>query len=328
MSNRLSHSQINRYLTCQESYRLHYKEHYRPLEVSSALIFGSALGKAFEYILNPESNQVPNLATPTEVFDYHFLYQNINDVLTNVKEYEHVAYSKYDMDKDLGDTPYESLRVKGHLMIHTFINDFLPLVEKVWSTEEKVELANEEGDSSIGYADAVLSIKGYDKPIIIDFKSAARAYEEDSAKHSVQLSQYLHVLSSKYENTRYVGYVVFLKNISKNRTKVCSKCSFDGSGSKFKTCNNEIDGKRCNSEWDEVLKPKAEMQIIIDQIPETFEYFVVDNIAAVNDSIKTGIYVKNINSCRDNGFGRSCEFIDLCWNGKTEGLTKVQEKNK
>lgn len=327
MPNRLSHSSINRFLQCQESYRLHYKEGYRPVEVGSALIFGSAIGKAFEFALN-KTTELPNIATPKEMFDYHWQYQEINGVLTNLKEYPHIAYSRYDLDKDLADTPYESLRAKAHLMLETFEKEFLPLVTKVWSTEEKIELTNDEGDSSIGFADAVVNIIGYDKPVIIDFKTASRPYEQDSAATSVQLSQYLHVLSEKYDNTRTVGYVVFLKNISKNKVKVCSKCKHDGSGTKFKTCNQEINGDRCGGAWSEVSRPKAEMQIIIDEIPQTFEHFVIDNIENVNKAIKSDIYVKNINSCFDNGFGRSCEFVGLCHKGSIEGLTKVQKREE
>ena len=193
MSNKLSYSAINKHQFCQQAYFHHYKNKYRPIEISSALPFGSALGKTFEYILNPSSKTEAlkdKEVTPYEVFDYHWRYQEINKVLTNIEEYEHIAYSKYDLDKDLADTPYQSLKAKGHLIITTFINEFLPLVEHVYSTEEKTELANDLGDVNVGYADAVVKLKDYYKPVIIDFKTAARPYEEDSVKTSIQLSSH------------------------------------------------------------------------------------------------------------------------------------------
>ena len=331
MGNRLSNSSISRWLTCNESWRLHYREGYRPTELSSALIFGSAIGKAFEYILTkrndiptPEGQEAKEL-TPKEYFDYHWLYQDVNGVLTNLKEYKNVTYSKYDLDQDLATTPYESLRVKAHLMIDTFISDLLPQIEHVYSTEEKVELTNEEGDSSIGFADAVVKLKEYYKPVILDFKTAARFYETDSVVTSVQLAQYLHTLGPKYE-TRLAGYAVFLKNISKNKVKICSKCGFDGSGARHKTCAAEIQEKRCGGEWTETLRPKAELQLLVDAIPESFENFVIDNVALVNDAIKTGIFVKNVSKCLDNGYGRSCEFLNICHNNSEEGLIKVEPR--
>jgi hypothetical protein len=333
MANRLSHSSINKFLQCGEAWRLHYRERIRPTEIGSALIFGSAIGKAFEAALDPTKNAVENAATPKEIFDYHFTYADVNGVLTNLKESDDVAYSKYDLDPELGDTPWDSLRAKGHLILDAFESKFLPLVEKIWSTEEKIELANEEGDSSIGFADAVLSIRGYDRPIIMDFKTAARRYEPDAVLTSVQLSQYLHILGPKYD-TRTAGYAVFLKNIIKNRVKTCTLCGFDGSGSRHQKCPNmtlhlvdEVE-KRCNGEWAEKIKPEAEMQIIIDEIPENFENFVIDNIATVNDAIKANIFVKNVNSCKDNGWGRPCEFYNRCHKGTMEGLVKLEEKKE
>jgi hypothetical protein len=332
MKNKLSHSQINKFLFCGEAYRLHYKEGYRTNEVNAYFLFGTAIGRAFEYALNPESSEVENVANAKGMFDYYWSYQDINGVLTNIKDCKEIVYSKSDIDYDLitsehqNDNPaWHSLRAKAHLMIDTFEKEFKPMVEHTFSTEEETHLENDEGDVSIGYADAVVKLKEYNKPVVLDFKTASRPYSDSSVQYSVQLSQYLHSLSSKYENTRYAGYVVFLKNIVKNRVKICSSCGFDGTGAKHKTCNNEVNGKRCNSDWKETLSPKAEMQIVIDEIPESNEHFIIDNIDNVNRALKTGIYTKNVNGCFDNGFGRPCEFQKLCWNNDQTNLTKLSK---
>lgn len=169
-----------------------------------------------------------------------------------------------------------------------------------------------------------MELEGYDKPIIVDFKTAARPYSEDSVEYSIQLSQYLHYLSDKYNNTRLASYVVFLKKIVKNKTKVCAKCGFDGSGARFKTCNNSIGNDRCNGEWVEKINPKAEMQLLVNEIPESVEHFVIDNIETVNNAIKTGLFTKNVNSCKDAGFGRPCDFFELCWKKDASKLCKKE----
>jgi hypothetical protein len=325
--NRLSNSSINKFLQCSEAWRLHYRERLRTTEVSSALVFGSALGKAFEYALNPSCTDLPNIASTKEFFDYHWRTQEVNGVLTNLQECAELVYSKYDLDPELGDTPWDSLRSKAHLMIDTFERKLKPLITKVWSTEEKIELSNEEGDSSIGFADAVVSIEGYATPIVLDFKSAARPYELDSVVSSVQLAQYLHVLGPKY-GTRLAGYAVFIKNIRKNRKKICSSCGHDGSDERYKTCNIDQEGKRCNGGWIEETFPEADMQLIIDTIPEQFENFVIDNIENVNKAIKAEIFVKNVNSCKDAGFGRPCVYYSLCHKNSTEGLVKLEESKE
>ena len=244
MTNRLSYSQIEKFKFCPKAWEFHYVERYRTLEVSSALLFGSAIGKTFEHILDP--NHIHLYENDHIEFYHNFRYQKINGV-ENVDTllYPHVLYSKADTDIELltrdekigvsNELAWHSLIKKGYLIIDSFKKNLLPLITKVHSVEEEIVLTNEEGDSSIGYADAVLDIQGYDKPIIIDFKTAARPYEQNSVANSVQLSGYLHELGEKY-NTRLCGYAVFSKNITKNRTKICKDCGFDGSGNKFKTC--------------------------------------------------------------------------------------------
>lgn len=341
---------MNKYLFCGESWRLHYEERYRPLEIGSALLFGSAIGKTFEHILTPPDTQNKLFADEYQVFDYHWMHQEINGVMTNIQEYPHVVYSKYDTDRELltrqefgiaaGNESliaWFSLRHKAHLIIDSFKKNLLPLIEHVYSVEEQIELENEEGDTSIGFADTVVKIKGYDKPIILDFKTAAWEYEQDSVQKSVQLSQYMHVLGEKYD-TRFAGYVVFLKNIEKNRVKICSKCGHDGSAGKFKTCNNEVradDGYknvsplvRCGGDWKETIKPECRMQLIIDEIPEATEELVIGNIAHVNAAINARIFPKNVNGCWNNGYNRPCEFVHLCWKNDTSKYLKLEEKNE
>lgn len=336
MANRLSHSQINKFLFCGEAWKKHYIDGLRAVELSSALPFGGAFGKACEFILNPSATELTltltGKLTANDVFDYHWKYSDINGELTNIQEYQYMAYSKYDIDNDLitlqesEDAPeWYSLRAKAHLMLDTFQKELLPLIEHVYSTEEKIELSNDEGDSSIGFADAVVKLKGYDKPVILDFKTAAREYEQDSVRTSVQLSQYLHVLSDKYD-TRLAGYAVFLKQIEKNRVKICTKCGNNGTGGRHKTCDKVVENTRCSGEWKETIKPKAKMQLIIDEIPLATEEFIIGNIENINASIKTGVYTKNVNGCFDNGWGRPCEFQKKCWTGSDEGLIKVEKK--
>jgi hypothetical protein len=346
MNNRLSHSAINKYLFCGESFRLHYREGYRSNFIGSALLFGKALDMTFEYILtgkNVVNEPDKEIADEYEYFDYHWRTQYVNDVLTNIfiNEGKAIHYGKNDPDYDLltseeikeaGDNTdkiaWFSLRHKGHLMIDTFKNEFVPKIKKIHSTQELIELENDQGDKSIGYCDAVLELEGYDKPIITDFKTSGKPYAEDSVQYSVQLSQYLHALSDKYNNTRLASYVVFMKNINKNKVKICKKCGFDGSGAKFKTCNNIISNARCGGDWIETLNPKAEMQLIVDEIPQEVEHLVIDNIGSVNTSIKLGIFNKNVNGCKDAGFGKPCDFFDFCWKKDPAKLYKIKTENE
>lgn len=318
MANRLSFSAITKFKYCPQAWKWHYVERYRPIQVSSALLFGSAIGKSFEQLILTK-----DLENAKALFLSLWTEQEINGKLEKIKEYPHIHYFKSDMDKDLGNTPWDTLLVKGNLILDSFYNNLLPLIEHVYSTEEKVELSSGE-DVSIGFADAVVKIKGYDKPIILDFKTASRPYEADSVQKSEQLSHYMHSLADKY-GTRLAGYAVFLKDIKKNKTKVCSKCGYEGTGTNFKTCNNEKRGARCNSAWIVTLHPECEMQLIVDEITEDHELSVIDEIGTINDLINENRIEKNLEVC-DNNYGRSCEFINLCHKGDPTGLIKLDKK--
>lgn len=345
MANRLSYSQIEKYKFCGQAWKLHYLDRIRPVAIPSPLAFGNAIGKTFEHNLN--NRLTVGFSEAVDFFDQHWTHFEWNGAIVNLKESKDVVYLKSDFDPELGDTPWESMRTKAHLMIAAFQDQFLPLVKTVHSTEEEVLLTSDD-DSNIGFADAVVDLEGYDTPVVLDFKTAGRKYEENSVVESVQLSQYLYTLGDKY-NTKLAGYVVFLKNIRKNRQKICGRCKFDGSGARFKTCNNLIikaetvynslpalEGghlsfkvgvpERCNGEWIEQIFPECDVQIIIDEIPITFQEKVIDNIGLVNDLINIGTIEPNYDGCDNDGFGKPCIYRDLCHGGKMDGLVKLEEK--
>jgi hypothetical protein len=228
------------------------------------------------------------------------------------------------MKKILNYANWLSLRAKGILMLKAVERDFLPNITKIHSTQEKVELTSDDGDSIVGYIDLVASWKGYDKPIILDVKTSARKYDEQtSVIMSPQLSLYLHSMTEKYDNTRYAGFLVLSKSIKKNRVKICSVCRYDGSGARHKTCSNEIEGKRCGGEWKETMNCEATTQIIIDKIPERTEEIVMENMGMISESIKNGIFHRNLNACLQPF---PCEFKDLCYKDSMKDLIVLENK--
>jgi hypothetical protein len=207
--------------------------------------------------------------------------------------------------------------------------EFVPRIEKVLSIQEKVELiardedGNPTGDTAIGYADQVLKLYEYTKPVIFDWKTSSREYDKDAVKVSVQLSTYLHDLSEKYENTRLAGYGVAFKHIQKNKKKVCVSCGKDGSGKNHKTCDAEVNGKRCHGKWQITLNPKAELQILIDEIPEYTEQISLENMANFNQLIKNGVFIRNFDACI-KAWGK-CPFYAKCReNAGDVGLIKIE----
>ena len=214
---------------------------------------------------------------------------------------------------------------KGELMLKAFNDKVLPQIEEVLAVQEKIELSNPEGDEIVGYTDFVVKWKGIDTPVIFDLKTSSREYEMDAVVKSPQLTLYTHCLGKKYD-TRKAGFIVLNKQVRKNKTKVCSVCKFDGSGTSFKTCNNTIDGDRCNGAWVETIDPSIYVQILIADIPEKMEQLVIENLDSINKSIKNDIFTRSLDNCIQ-GFG-PCEFYDVCHKDNYDSVVKVERKEK
>jgi hypothetical protein len=208
-----------------------------------------------------------------------------------------------------------SLRRKGHLMLDAHRKEVLPKITKVVGTQVRVDLVNSEGDALLGYADLIAHWMDEDQPTVIDYKTSASEYAEDSVLTSPQLAIYSHAL-----NIPKASFIVFRKGILKNKVKICSKCGFDGSGSRAKTCTNDNAGKRCGAEWTETIKPQVDIQIIRDTIPKRTEQIVMENIDQANKGIKAGVFIRNFAAC-DN-FG-GCPYRNKCFKNSDDGLEQM-----
>jgi uncharacterized protein YciW len=252
------------------------------------------------------------------------LVPDMSDTLSAVKQC--ATYKKQRAFRHMSDNEmrylnianFLSLRRKGHLMLDAARKQVLPHLTKVISTQAKIELAN--GDSTLlGYADLVAHWDDDLEPTVFDVKTSSIAYEEDSVKTSSQLCIYGHALGIKK-----AGYLVFRKGILKNKVKKCSKCKYDGSSARHKTCPNEIGSVRCNGEWVETFDPQVEVQIIRDNIPAQLENIVLDNIDMIDKAITAKVFVRNFESCI-RPWGK-CSFYNACYSNDFSDLDKEEKK--
>ena len=363
--NKLSHSSAAIFQTCPTKWKYHYLERLRPVTQSAALLFGTAVDAAFTSILkgkekNPkdvfaffwrfqEVNGVktylttcPDIVYANNDYDADLLdeddinklkqeYQLADPVVyidEIYKEKDVVGFENLSIEKRkiLNHANWLCLYHKGILFIDAFNKNVLPNITEVLGSQVYVKLDNEEGDSVIGYADAVVRWKGLEKPVVLDFKTSSKEYERDAVLTSPQLTLYVHDLSEKYEQTRNAGFVVFSKKIRKNKTKRCSKCGNDGTGKRHRTCDAIVNNERCNAEWIEKINPEVFVQILINEIPWQTESIVLDNMDYINEAIKNGVFHRNFNSCVQP-WGK-CAYYDKCYHGKDDGLVKLEDKAK
>jgi len=216
------------------------------------------------------------------------------------------------------------LTKKGLLMLKAYREEVLPKIKKVLAIQKEIKIENDEGDSIIGYIDFIAEWED-GKIYVFDNKTAARDYEWDAVEKSPQLTLYVHAVENEY-NTRNAGFIVMGKAIEKNTIKNCSVCHNDGTESRAKTCDAQVQGPkkmiRCGGAWNEIINPKATIQILKDEIPARVDELVLENMMDVNAAIKTGIFPRNLSACEKPFL---CQFRDLCWKNKMTGLVDLKE---
>jgi len=220
-----------------------------------------------------------------------------------------------------------SLKRKGHIMLDSFYAQFYPKIEKVLAVQKSGQLKSDDGADIIsGKIDMILKIKGYDKPIIFDLKTASQPYKQSQLDTSEQLSIYSAMEGDNY-NTSLVGYVVLSKAINKEKIAHCKKCGNQKNG-RHRTCNNLVNQiepeqkpVRCDGEWDEktVLAPVVQV-MIEEKTPQQIEQVLASETQTI-DAMKAGVVFKNTSKC-ENWYGSRCPFYNLCYKNDDSGLIK------
>lgn len=350
---KVSHSAKGKYSHCGKLYKLHYIDKIRPTGTTSSLLFGSALDAACEhYMLNRnaelmrrefkekwsegEINGVKtDLQTCTEIefhrndFDHELLTESDNQSILENTVYETVSdLVKAGEDKErIAYSNWISLYRKGRLMMEAFRNWVDENVEECLGAQTEIELEDEEGNIVTGKADFIIKIFGYDKPILVDLKTAARPYDRNSVKESEQLAlYYLYLKGTKFPEMERAAYLVLNKQIKKNRTKTCLKCGTVTTG-REQTCAVGDKKNRCHGDFSIDIQPECVVQYIHDEISDEFIEQNVQSFNSFVENLEAEKFEENWEGC-NNYYGRPCPYFEFCRNGDMTGLCKKEDKNE
>ena len=225
-----------------------------------------------------------------------------------------------------------SMLRKGYLMLDSFYINILPKITRVISTQTKVDVQDGSGNEITGYIDLLCTMENYELPngrkltaddlVVADVKTAGITYwsKLDDLTGSDQLD--LYAASPQVQSispTNLISYMAVSKQVSKNEKSFCKSCGNEKNSS-HKTCNAEIEGKRCNGEWNEQVTYFCESKIVIgernmQEAAKVFEDF---------DHVVRGINSEVFPRCRDacDAYGQICEFKSIC----NKALTPEQEE--
>lgn len=337
----ISYSSTSCWKRCPEMFRLQYVLGVQAREEGASLVFGIALDNAINKLLLAikNNNPIPSAESIKQIFvesekgwrqalnnpkykytkadfDAKVLKQEDWTLINHFekelgvsleqarKAFNQKAFKRMSQQEDLlyCKAAWLSMKNKGFLMIEAFIKDILPQITEVISLQHKIE--GRVGESKlVGYIDLICKLKQYDKPVVIDLKTAAMSYDNDSVYLSEQLILYL-LYAGKQLNTTLAGFCVLLKGISSNI--FCSICG-QKKTTQHKTCNAVINGVRCNGEWSEV--PIALTQLLINNISEDIQQKFAADLANLTSLMESGLYYMNRDSCKDFGL---CKYYGLC----------------
>lgn len=201
---------------------------------------------------------------------------------------------------------------RGELLVKEFHNGIMPEVEEVLAIQKPIEITNDEGDRAVGFIDCILKLKGYDKPVVCDIKTAGRPYEAHNLGSSDQLKLY-----ATAEQLTHIAYLVLLKSIKIN--KFCNNCGAKRENYRKTVC--EV----CNKGKYALEEPEAQHQIMVRQLSPHESEDVLHDFTNVLTAIKNEVRWKNPSSCMN--YGTRCEYYDSCWNGKKlEELENLKER--
>lgn len=227
-----------------------------------------------------------------------------------------------------------SMNRKAHLMLESFHAHILPHITRVIGTQVEVSILHPEGHSITGYIDLIATMAGYKLPsgrvlteddiLVLDVKSAGAAYwaKLDDLTNSDQLDTYL--ISDAVQSirpTNLIGYLAVSKQISTNENSFCKSCGNKKSSS-HKTCNAEVNGKRCGGEWETVQDYYCESKIVVGERNLDQAQEMLNDYTDVLVGVQNQVFPRNRNSCEM--YASYCEYLSVCGRCPTKEIEEVK----
>lgn len=160
----LSHSRVNRYLTCPEQYRLYYIENLRPKMPPATLAFGQVVHQALADLFQGKADPVKSF---TEAWGI------LKDVPLGFKYRE----------------SWEKLQASGEGLLRKFLSEEFPKIGQITAVEHPFSLKVTGIDLPfVGIIDLVAAIGG--TSTVVDWKTAGSAPDGYEAAMSDQLTAY------------------------------------------------------------------------------------------------------------------------------------------
>jgi hypothetical protein len=327
MSLKVSHSRLERFRQCSESYRLYYEENLTGVKIGSALFFGSAIDAALELFLLKKKEEL------TE--------KELSLMLTED------AYSMFDRTM----REQNGIKLETNPLCDYFASDFdanvfkaedLQLLEKTYGAGDFFQFWEECNDKFRNKQDLLpddriifnhicwlslyrkgeLLLKAYEVEILPQIHKVFAIQKEISLTNSAgdELIGKIDFIAS-FTDEPEVKYIADHKTASKAYTEE----SVSNSPQLHIYCEAEDTPRGAFvvlQKGIRVKEPKVRLQVIKDEMPQDLKEIIFEDIDNTLHKIARREFEKKESPKSCYAFGKKCEFYNLCWRGDTSGLKK------
>ncbi len=328
MSLNVSYSALECFEQCSEKYRLRYQEKLSSEKIPSPLFFGTAIDAAVELLLLKKKVDLTEAELDLllnedaySIFDKTMREQNGQLLEKNpLCDY---FYSDFD-PKILSKADYKYL-TKSFPSI-TDWEDFFSYCKKYIKTNGQLKTGSQIAFNNLCwlslYRKGELMIQAYESDILPEINEVF-----DIQKEVALLNESGDKLRGKIDFTASFKDSPNERYIVDNKTT--SQAYKDDSVASSVQLAIYCEAENCDRAAYAVMEkkmrvkePKARTQLIKDIIFDVQKQKVFDKVEDQLNNIATGHFHKKDSPKDCHFFGRACEFFNLCWHGKMDGLKK------
>lgn len=206
----ISHSQVDLYTSCPYKYFLTRIEKWETDKTYSALLFGSAMDTALNYILlRSKHHHVPYYDTAALLFQREMEKWHGQNELVYFKNEAPPTETFDDLsDEDKQEAVFINLCTIGRAILKLYIDTILPQLGTILAVQTKRFIPNKAGDKLILVVDFKARLPD-GREVTFDNKTSSdikKYYGPSSVQKSDQLAIY-----TEYEPSRLAGYVAISK---------------------------------------------------------------------------------------------------------------------
>lgn len=328
MSINVSYSALECFEQCSEKYRLKYREGLVSEKIPSPLFFGTAIDVAVELLLLKKkqdlSEQELDLLLNEDVYSiFDKTMREQNGQLLERNPLCEYFYSDFDL------SILEEEDIKHFKRSYPSIEDleeFFVYCKKYIKTHGELKHGTKIAFNNLAwlslYRKGLKMIKAYEENILPEI------HEVFDIQKEVEL------LNESGDKLRgKIDFIASFKDDPKERYIVDNKTS--SQAYKDDSVANSIqlaiycEAENCDRAAYAVMEkkmrvkePKARTQLIKDTILDIHKQKVFDKVEDQLNNIATGHFHKKDSPKDCHFFGKPCEFFNLCWHGRMDGLKK------